>query len=334
MSERVASVRAYRAGDEVQILEAFNRVNRELWPGFRERRIEAWRWRYLENPAGQRISLALDEAGRVLAQYAGTPQRLQLDGVPLHITQGIDSFSIPESRALGRSGSFVRAGEHFAESFGGRTDGGDPWMWGFPVPSARRVGERFLGYTAMRSQPVLEFVAQRAVESGAIATDIETESWQASAHEIQELFLRRGEGPTVMADRRAQALDWRYRRHPEHRYRLGLARDSAGDLQGLAVWRAGEFEGREVGLICDWLCEPQAEAALLRWALAHTREAGLDCLLHLLSPHSASFESLQSLGFRARPSSLLMVGRSYDRAYPVSFWSEHWHYTLGDTDLV
>jgi hypothetical protein len=327
-------VREYEAGDEQAILRAFNLVNAGVDAGFRQRSLEEWRWRFLENPAGRRIALAFDELGSVLAQYAGSPQRLRLDGVWVEVTQGIDSFSVPAARGLGHRGTFARTGRFFAERYGGLVGEGDPWMWGFPVPLARRVGERLLDYVPLRSQPLLVLDRFSRVPAGESAEELSGPSLHAHAHELQQLFLARAAGPWVLADRQASALDWRFMRHPTRSYRLGVSRSSSSELRGLAVWRTGTWEGRRVGLLCDWLAHPDAEGDLVRWAVARAEEEGVDRIVHLLPPACESFANLQELGFRVCPSSLLLVGHGFDAAYPTRFWSQHWYYTLGDTDLV
>jgi len=61
--------RPFRAGDEEQILDLFARAFPHAI-----RRIEHFRWEYQRNPFGnQRISLTFDDAGRLVAQYAGYP---------------------------------------------------------------------------------------------------------------------------------------------------------------------------------------------------------------------------------------------------------------------
>ncbi|MFT7669394.1 MAG: hypothetical protein ACI8X5_002094 [Planctomycetota bacterium] len=333
MRSRPDTIREYELGDEPAILRAFNQANAAHVSSFQARSIEQWRWRYLENPAGLRVTLAFDNEGQVLAQYAGSPQRMRLDGAWTHVTQGIDSFSAVSTRGLGHRGTFVRTGELFAEVYGARAGAGDPYMWGFPVPIARRVGERFLGYEALRSQVILELSANTSLAPGESATDFGEGPLQASAHEFEGLFERCAEGKSVFADRRSHVLDWRYRKRPGVHYEIGLARTIDGDLCGFAVYRTGEFEGERAGLIVDWLAEPEAEAALARWATSHAQAAGVNRLVHLLPPTCASFITLQELGFRVRPMQAMLVGRTYDEDYPLSFWSENWYYTLGDTDL-
>lgn len=339
---RAVAIREYEPGDESALLVAFNRANAELDPGFRERELDEWRWRYDRNPAGRRLMLAFDEAGEVLAQYAGSPQRALVDGGELVLTQGVDSFSISATRGLGRRGTFVETGRRFAELYGGPIGRGDPWMWGFPVPAARRVGQRFLGYVPLRSQPLLELGAGAWPAGGAASGEpARPASWgelDSLAPALEDLGRRTAESGLVFAARGAAELRWRYAEHPRRTYELGLCQERGGALDGFGVYSAGTFLGREVGLLCDGLFGrgPSAEGAaapLVRWAASCARRDGLRTLVTMLPPWSLAFAQLQELGFRVRPSSLVLVGRSYERALPPRFWAERWFTTLGDSDL-
>jgi hypothetical protein len=335
---RAVTIREYEPGDELAILAAFNRACAEVDPGHEARSLEEWRWRYIHNPAGRRLMLALDEEGAVLAQYAGSPQRALFDGQEMILTQGIDSFSVTETRGLGRRGTFVETGRRFAELYGGPPGMGDPWMWGFPVPRARRVGQRFLGYVPLRSQPLLELKSDVSLASGEHARSAEWSELELLAPALEDLWRSDGTSDQVLAARGAAELRWRYAEHPRRRYELALwagptTSGSDQPLEGYAVYRAASFQGREVGLICDGLFGECAVGPLVRWAAACARRDGLSELVAMLPPWSRGFEQLQAMGFRVRPSKLLLVGRSYERALPLRTWAERWYYTLGDTDL-
>lgn len=324
-------IRPYEPGDERAILETFNRVFAEVDPGFVARSSELWRWSTLANPAGLRLRLAVDARGRVLAQYAGRPQRVLLEGAPATITQCVDSMAAPEARALSRSTLFVRTGREFALAHGGPPGHGDPFMWGFPVPAARRIGERFLGYETIRRQTALLLDGDleplppsslRAEETTTIDRSWSEFSWRVAA--------RYG----AIGERTAEVLRWRYLEHPIHCYRLAIARDLSSPtpsaLLGFAVVRRAAFEGRDSLLLCDWLALPDAWAPLLAWArhLAVGRP-----LLAVLPPWCEEHAAFQDLGFRVRPTRLLLVGRSFDRRRDLRFWARSWYYTLGDSDL-
>ena len=46
------TIREYEAGDEVAILDTFNRVFSGIDPNFVPRTLAQWRWCYLDNPSG------------------------------------------------------------------------------------------------------------------------------------------------------------------------------------------------------------------------------------------------------------------------------------------
>jgi hypothetical protein len=279
------------------------------------------------------VVLAVDEGGAVLAQYAGSPQRARVEGSECHLTQAVDSFSVPATRGLGRRGTFVETGERFAALFGGPLGRGDPWMWGFPVPSARRVGERFLGYRPLRSQPLLELDARRALPPGGRAAPVAWAELDEFRGALEALGEGQARGVGALAARGAEELAWRYGRHPSHTYELALCGRDDGELTGLAVYRSAHFQGRRVGLLCDGLFDGHSAPALVRWAAACARRDGVPALVTLLAPWCAAFGDLQQLGFRVRSSPLMLVGRSYEPALPADFWARRWYTTLGDSDL-
>ena len=329
----IETIRELRPTDEGAVLTAFNLVNEALDEHFLPRAGAEWRWRYLDNPGGCRCMLGLDAEGRVLAQYAGLPQRLSLDGQLVSVTQGVDSFSLPSVRGLGKRGAFVRVGEQFAEAYGASASRGDPWMWGFPVPSARRVGERFLGYRTFRAQPLLELEREPAAGGEQQAQLADWSILGEARADFNAIFEQQARLYPALADRGPDALRWRYERHPRRRYQLLVQPAEEGGVRGFAVLTMGRLEGRDVAILCDAASLDERDAGLLRGAWRFASGVGRLPLVCALPPWSAAFARYQELGFRVRSSALTMVGRSYDRAYPDRFWRSNWYTTLGDTDL-
>jgi hypothetical protein len=130
-------------------------------------------------------------------------------------------------------------------------------------------------------------------------------------------------------------LLWRFGPRPEalHKYKLIVQRSDSGALVGFAIVSIGKIDGQSGAILCELSCPGASAVPLLREAWRFASDLGQDALLASMPPWSAAFASAQDLGFRARGSSLLMVGRSYDRCYPVDFWASKWWVTLGDTDL-
>ncbi|MEX1025568.1 MAG: hypothetical protein WD226_10885 [Planctomycetota bacterium] len=330
------TIREYQPGDEHAILATFNRVFREVDPDFVDRTLEEWRWTYLDNPSGWRISLALTPAGEVVSQYAGIAQRMRLDGEPAYFSQAVDSMTDPAWRkGLKRPGFFVLTGYPYAAQYGGPPPDKDVVMWGAPVPAAWRIGKSYLEYELVRSQLKLtvepDALRDRSVEG------IDAAPVDAFGDDVEALFERAAEGRRAIAVRDLAQLHWRFRDHPKHDYTLVEAR-RGGELLGLAVYRLGTFDGRwNEALIADWLVpatERAAAHALRAWVRERALADGAERVTAIFPDTAPEWLAFQLAGFRAEPSRFFLVGRQYTRKYDMRWLYRNWYYTLGDTDLV
>jgi hypothetical protein len=326
-------IRAYRPGDEHAILEAFNRIFARVDPGFHPRTLEQWRWLYERNPSGRRIQLAVGEDGRVLAQYAGIPQRVRLDGEAGSFSQSVDSMSDPEFRRLAREPLFVQVGRAFDAAFGGTGAEKDTLMWGLPVPVAFRIGKKALKYELIRQQHKLSAPLARIVPRPSALAAQELERFPA---EIDALFERLASERRCIAVRDGAQLRWRYEEHPDHRYRIAGVR-RAGELVGLAVFRKGPFDLIEDGLLVDWLApagDEDVRGALLEWLLECARAEGCERLTALFPDTSPEWLAFQRLGLCVHATRYFLVAWSFSPRHDLDWMERHWYYTLGDTDLA
>jgi hypothetical protein len=339
------TIREYEPGDEVAILDTFNRVFTGVDPSFVQRTMEEWRWCYLDNPSGWRISIAVTDEGNVISQYAGVAQRMLLDGEPASFSQAIDSMTDPAyRRGLKKPGFFVLTGYPYAERYGGTGERQDTVMWGLPVPSAWRIGKAYLKYELVRTQ--LSLLAE--VENlllpplGPSGSGVDIEELSEFPEDAGELFEAHALRAGAMAVRDKAQLDWRYVKNPGHDYRIAAAR-RAGKLVGLTVQRSGSFDGVQGSLICDWIVgAPETAAApfdfgatveLLAWQRAKAKEQDQENIIALFPDTAPEWLAFQEAGFRARDSSYFLVGRNYSKPYDMRWLRQNWYYTLGDTDL-
>lgn len=327
-------VREYRPGDEHGILEAFNRIFAKVDPSFVPRTLEQWRWQFLGNPSGLRIWLCITPQGRVLAQYAGVPQRMRIEGEPACFSQSVDSLSDPEfRRGLAKVPLFVQAGKAYDEHYGGTGPLKDTLMWGLPVPAAWRIGKKQLKYEYLRTQNKLVVAASALAHLRGAGVELEERAdFPAEIDAFERAF---GARYGCVAVRDAAQLNWRFHGDAKRRYRIALAR-RGGAIAGYAVQRVGHFDGRDDGLVCDWFA-PVEDAAvrdeLLGWLCRATLEGGAEQLAAIVPDTSAEWLILQDLGLRVRPTRYFLVGWSFSRRHSLRWLWRHWYYTLGDTDL-
>ena len=336
------TVREYQPGDEVEILETFNRIFAAVDPGFRPRSLASWRWQFQESPSGSTILVAVTPEGKVAGQLANLLQRVRLTSLDGRATrevtfsQAVDSMSDPALRqGLKRESLQARLGNAYAEQYAGEGEGQHALLWGAPVPAAWRVGKRFIRYEVIRTQLALEV---SPVELRVPSTrGVEVEVAEAFPDDTHELFERAAVGHGAIAVRDPAWLAWRDLRHPEHSYRVALAR-RGGTLAGYAIVRRGSFAtDAERLVLCDWLVpeeEPDAARALLAWIAEEARRVDCDEIVTVFSDRRPPWRMFQSVGFRAAPTPYAMVGREGARGYDMRWLNANWYYTLGDTDLV
>ena len=337
------TIREYRPGDEVAILETFNRVFGGVDPNFQPRTLEEWRWTYLDNPSGWRISLAVTEDGRVISQCAGIAQRTLLNGAPAFFSQVVDSMTDPAFRGgLKRPGFFVLTGYPYAESYGGPPPDKDTVMWGLPVPQAWRIGKSYLKYGLVRTHLKLVAELDQLALPGVGSHGVTVEELETFPADSEQLFRAHAARHLAMAVRDKAQLDWRFTKRPGYRYRIAAAR-RAGKLVGLGVARAGSFDHGAGNLVCDWVTGAPVDARapfdlgaaveLLAWQRACAAETG-GPLIALFPDTAPEWLAFQEVGFRVFDTSYFLVGRNYQKQYDMRWLRRHWYYTLGDTDLV
>lgn len=342
------TIRPYRPGDEQAILDTFNVVFRETnGEGYVDRAIDTWNWQFRDNPEGLRISLAVTDDGTVAAQYAGVPLRQATwhgDQIFVHI---VDSFVHPEYRqGLKAPGLFVNTAlPWFADCY----RRGDALPYGFPVPRAERIGQRYLYYHRLR---VVDYLCRElSVDAptdppaGVTVEPMALRSDKALEDEVDALFVRFALQRGCLTRRSAAYLKWRYEQAPGAPYELWGAR-RAGELVGLIVLRPQHELVAGACSIVDWIApgpdaetvDPAVHDALLAVATSRGHAAGRRVLLAVFADPSVEHAALRDRGFVVTPSSDTLERRLtyqiYQHVLSEEFVRQHWWYTLGDSDLA
>ncbi|MEK6374180.1 MAG: GNAT family N-acetyltransferase [Acidobacteriota bacterium] len=315
------TIRAFRAGDEPQILDLFARCFPHA-----PRSLEHFRWKYQSNPFGnERISLAFDPDGRLVGHYAGYPVRLcgtgsptrRADGLesPSHIAHHIgDTMTDPAVRHVGRGPSSIlgRVAQHFYDTF---CEGRVAFNFGFNVANIQKFSTRFL--RAVRVEPVSYRVWAHPARMA---------RWQRWARGYQIEIVREVTDELgnlshgFMVRRDAQYLRWRYLQHPEVSY-LFLALRRWRKLAGWSVFRI-----REDHLIwVDGLFDSPGSAGILLRQAADGRP--IECW--------NGGDELRALGFESRPEpqDLGVMCVPFAMTDAVERIRQSFFYTMGDSDL-
>ena len=337
------TVRLYEPGDEIGILDLFNRTFSEDNPGFVPRTLEFWRQLFERNPAGLQIMVAVDGQGKLIANYSSTPAFCSVRGEKRLCTQIVDTCVDKDWRRSLRKGSvFVTIGADFLRFFS--TPGQQPFddfIYGLPNEKAFPVGTRVLGYKPVHvplyglvhhvGPDTAGFLATLRAQSGAVTVEERGgDDWS----EVEALFLSHVDEIQLGLWRDAAYLAWRYAPRPHEPYRTLLAR-RGGRLAGALVVRMGWFGHRVLPLV-DWIgpgADREALAALLAEAGRLALEAGAQRLETWVTPNTLHHATLTALGLRPEPTVFNLCIMVFAPDFDLDWAKANWFFTMGDSDI-
>jgi GNAT superfamily N-acetyltransferase len=321
-----------------------------------ERNRERFRWQYEENPhcppEGPEIWVAR-ENGVVLGQYATMPVRLLVKGRILQGSWGMDVMVRPNLQRKGiGSRLFLYWDQQVEASLGLGLSLSSytlfrklQWEDVGPVPCYSKVldpqallSRRLPGALATVAAPVLRaglwilFPTRRTRGVSVRVTpldggfDLEYDAlWEKASHEFD-----------LVAERKHQYLQWKFRKPPHVRYDIYEARRQPGDeLTGYVVLRTALRNGVRLALLVDLFADPEDREtldALLDRAIAYGREASAARL--------QSFTFDRRIAGRLLAKGFLLIGSPMQFCVRIKgergkrFFRDtsRWHVTFGDSD--
>lgn len=325
------AVRAYQPGDEQPILALFQHVFRQ------PRQMAHWQWKFVANPAGQQISLAVATGGRIIGQFAGLPARAVTPAASFVLSQGVDHMVDPEFQ---KQGVFAALTRHFAASF--LPPARDVVFYSYPLAHKHSIDQRIsaaelvhpvraLGWDLARSEP------WRSAGQG---------SWQSWRHRVvrvprfgagvERLWAElRGEiGVAIVRD--DHYLNWRYTDRPDVDYiLLQLESRITGRVRGVAVLRFGWFD-EPIAPLLELLVPARDETALrLLLGACHdlARQQGLGSTRLWMPRGTALHPALIALGYAEEETPFLLTQVADPDSGRTAAMRARWSYAMGDSDI-
>jgi len=318
-----------------------------------------WRWKYEDNPLKTNHSYVAVAGERIVAHTGGIGVELQNRGKKFFGTQLGDLMSDPEHRVKGAFSMayLTQIQESVEEEFR---------PFGFANPNSTehvvRSGLAMLGPPVPRLDKVinLEPFIRRKVKSpllsyplGFIANSVTKVLYSTRAPRLKktqsiteiasfdESFDKLWERVCVdfprTPVRSSRYLQWRYRRHPSHEYKVFGFFD-AGELMGFIVLRMLEDEDITRGLIIDLITDlrrPEVGDALLTKGKNYLMKAGVDLITCWMFDHMPYHETLKKMYFVERNSDLTILIYGEQGKHDVDFLNDpkNWYVSMGDTDV-
>lgn len=325
-------VHPYRPGDEVRIIDLFQRVFGVV------RSLDHWRWKFQANPVGHYyMRLAETPAGEVVGQYVGLPARAIYGERTRIFTQIIDVAVDPRfRRGLKRPGLFGTLADAYIDDYlaSGKVSIG----YGFPTPEALRIGQRVAGYVPLHPviRLVLDLDGRESKRRSWRSRRLSVEPIDRFGDEVDQLWERTGSGLGVATIRDSRYLNWRYVDCPDVRYTaLAARRWFNGDLAGMAILRLGVGD-QPIACLVDWLVPPGDTTTadlLLHHCERRSREAGMTQLQAWFPPSAWPHRLLLERGYRLEPTLYHLVALTKVPDVSLEWVDQHWYYTMGDSDI-
>ena len=351
-------IRPYKAGDEEQILRLRGAVFGDLDPV--RTTLSAWRWQFLDNPAGESFCVIAEDSGVFVGQYAAIPTRFSVKGNETVFAFSCDTMVHPEYR---RKGIFVALADELYRSM--KEKNGVTTVWGFPNQASLPGFTGRLGWNLLSAfplwvrpfRPLTWFCRQVPLLKKVFpAPEVQKESSAPSRpyvlesglvieplshfhEEFDHLWKRHHGLSPIMQIRDRPYLNWRYLGMPAFGY-LPFSIKWKGNLAGFMVLRMMDLMGHSFGVLVDLFPFPLINASVTRlvtdFAAVSCRTQGAEFMTCLFS--TASPEFLKDLGFRKVPNLFnpkkWYLGCRFEGNSDIPDSVMSWFISYGDTDIV
>lgn len=330
-TDQPIEIRAYRPGDEAEILAVWHRVF--TWA---RRSMDEWNWEFRDNPEGVHVYLGLTPTGRVVSQFTGIPRRMKVGHEIRQFAEIVDSLSDPDFRAgLKKLGLFATTVHKYVEHYG-NTDH-ETVMYGLPTQEAFRLGQKLCGYVHIDH---LESVVVPSRATWPTLDGTTVERWTSFGRESDELWERVAPQHDVAVVKDSRYLAWRYSKRPGVTYRNAVLRDARGVVFALLIvkdrWLEAERQRHQTAA-AEWIVDrrhPQSELAFEALA-ALAGEDGAERGVVLFRRDNPDWCTALSKGFLTDPINFRFVARTYDSdSVPISRLAAGWDLALGDFDVI
>jgi GNAT superfamily N-acetyltransferase len=358
-------VRPYAQGDEIEIAALCEKILGSTLT------LEKWRWRNLQNPAGEAVVFVAEEkeARRLVGHIAAIPTDLKVGDFSRKGFFLVDSAIDPSHRGKGIHAVLTLA----VSKESCMKDGG----FGFGLPNNQaylptlksgaielftlslflkvldwrkvlraRLRSAFLTNTVGAFIQLLQ--KKRRTRS---CDDFRIEEVARFGDQVNDLWQRIAPRFAILASRKATPLNWRYFERPNSPYRV-FSISRSGRWQGYVVIRILEKWGLRLGTLVDLFfdpdCAPAGELLLCR-AERELRSNGADALWGLFTSPQPYRKLFRDAGFFKAPQ-LRGLRRFHFVADFVTVeclrpdldardgallrQGDQWFLSLGDTDLA
>ena len=287
--------------------------------------MDAWRWRYLENPYGGPLIDLMWSGDKLVGQYAVSPIDMSIDGKTYPCAFSLDTMTHPE---YGGRGIFTRLATSLYHRI---AQAGRVMVWGFPNENSRHGFIKRLAWFDVASIPML---CLRSRLDGYPQTEIRP--LEEVDTQVDDLFQQERKHWYCLAVRSAQYLEWRFFHRPGRRYYAAGA-FYGGKLVGYSIYKLFRTREQTVGDIVDLFCVQDVGVFtdLIIWTAQDLIRQGVQVVDIWMNEHSPFYSVLQAIGFVSGALYTFFGGRVFSSALSTERLMEwpNWYIQMGDSDV-
>ncbi len=312
-------IRAYRLGDEIQILRLFRQsYGRDL-----DRKV--WFWRFQDNPAGQGIIYLGWDKDTLAAHYGVSAVVMRISGWDWLTGLSGTTMTHPDYRGQGLFPKLAR------KTYDQMRQAGMAMVWGFPNTQSHRGFVRDLEWVDIYEIPTLRLAlpGHRLLPVPPPTNILELQWFDGR---FDQLWEQVRDDYRIIAKRDRDYLQWRYVKNPVTEYHI-LAYVDGDDVMGYAVYK----RYREELQIVDILTRPDIEIGLT--LISRLVQIGLEQSLSSvglwLNVSHPLHRALERLGFYNDRPVIYFGGLSLQSHLQETeiYDFRNWYLTMGDSDV-
>jgi len=352
MTGRQWKPRAYRPGDEKQILNLFRE-------GFHEERtIDHWTWEYRKNPVAKGMVFLADSNAEIVGHYAVIPTLFRVGEQDVLGSQSVDTVTLEGFRRKGVFTTLARLTYEKAKSKGVR------FVYGYPNRFSYHGLVKKLGFQEVATVPKLaktlslkglllriskrprvlrkfSFLGKMPTRHSDRTKPSNTNKVHIAERtgpfgpEFDELWNRTKKDFRVATVRNADYLNWRYVERPMSKYEIFEAREK-NRILGFIIGRMLGQDSWKEGYVVDFLCARTGIFEQLLDALMDRfKEEEVDIAYIWMLRTCNLYKNVLAKGFNEVKSDLLLTSKTLADMLDVSVGDpRNWFVTRGDCDGI
>ena len=312
-------IRNYKKGDEIYILELFEKVfGRPMNPG-------NWKWRFEDNPSGKHMIKLMWIDGVLAGHYAVSPVMMRVDNKIIPTALSMTTMTNPNYTGRGVFGRLANA---LYESI--HQESGIKVVWGFPNNNSH------YGFISKLSWKNVGICHEIGVAFNPIQSfDFEkVEEVKEFTENHVNLFNTVNENFSVSVNKTVEYLTWRYVKHPSQKYRIFQISEN-GELIGLMVTKLykSSKESWFINIIeLATISDINVIGAILK-KVVNTYQGPIKGITTWLNLFNNNYPLFEKLGFTPTGNMTYLGFRELNDGLEKFSELKNWSYSFGDSDV-